>query len=210
MHPSTSLCVHSLFLSRMQSVAGLDWGWGKWEECFWVLSPCDVIVDRDGSCSEWGQRRGNTGPHHRTWGWQLFGLYRYCSCFLMILNESLCANVSLGKCQAGLRQWLRQDAFEPLYGKLYYRSNQSMCFHQTTQLCREMLKGGVTWWLFHPNKHTQRIQVWRKWHGGDTCFVVALKLKSVFTVSVNEKAERLTSLGDLLDLTWLQTKGSLN
>lgn len=43
---------------------------------------------------------------------------------------------------------------------------------------------------------------------GDTCFVV--RLKSVFTVSVNEKAERLTSLGDLLDLTWLQTKRSLN
>lgn len=94
MQPSTSLCVHSLFLSRMQRAAGLDRGWGKWAECIRVLSPCGVIVDRDGSRSERGQRRGNTSSHHRTWGWQLFGLHRYCCCFLMILNVSLHTYIS--------------------------------------------------------------------------------------------------------------------
>lgn len=165
MHPSASLCVHSLLLSRMQRVAGLGWGWGKWDQCFRVLSPCNVIVDRDGSCSEWGQRRGNNGPHHRTWGWQLFGLHRYCSCFLMILNESLCTNVCLWKCQAGLRQWLRQEALKLLNlftGNLITGLIRACAFtrpHSSVEKCNE--------WrhhlMFHPNKHTQRILVWRKW-----------------------------------------------
>lgn len=94
----TSLCVHFLFLSRMQRAAGLDRGWGKWAECFWVLSPCGVVVDRDGSCSERGQRGGNAGSHHPTRGWQLLGLHRYRYCrFLVIHHTSLRTSISLEK-----------------------------------------------------------------------------------------------------------------
>ena len=75
-----SLRVRFLPVSRMQRAGGTDRGWGQWAECVWVLSPCGVIVDRDGSRSGWGQRSGNTGSHDRTWGWQLFGLHRYCCC----------------------------------------------------------------------------------------------------------------------------------
>lgn len=81
----TSLRVRSLPMSGMQRAGGLDLGWGKWAKCVWVLSPCGVIVDRDGSRSGRGQRRGNTSSHHWTWGWQLFGLHRYCCCFPTIL-----------------------------------------------------------------------------------------------------------------------------
>lgn len=68
MEGDTSLRVSSLLVSRMQRTAGSDRGWGKLAECVWVLSPCGVIVDRDGSRSGWGQRRGNTSSHHRTRG----------------------------------------------------------------------------------------------------------------------------------------------
>lgn len=92
MEPSTSLCVRSLPMSGMQRAGGLDHGWGKWAKCVWVLSPCGVIVDRDGSHSGRGQWRGNTSSNHRTWGWQLFGLHRYCCCFPMILHVSFVAH----------------------------------------------------------------------------------------------------------------------
>lgn len=103
--PGTSLCVQSLFGSRMQRAAGLDRGWGKREECIWILSPCGVTVDRDGSRSEWGQRWSNTSSHYWAWGWQLFGLHRYCCCFFMILHVSLHTHISPRKCHVDLRWW---------------------------------------------------------------------------------------------------------
>lgn len=86
LRPSTSLCVYCLPASGMQRDRDLDHGGEKWAQCVWVLSPCGVIVDRDGSASGRGQRRANASPHRRTRGRQLFGLHRYCCCFPMILD----------------------------------------------------------------------------------------------------------------------------
>lgn len=141
MEHGTSLCVRSLLVSRMQRAGGLDRGWGKWAECVWVLSPCGVIVDRDGSRSGWGQWRGDTSSYHRTRGWQLFGLHRYCCCFPMILNVSLHTYITPGKCQVdpswrndfGLVSTLDQTSctetgyrwtFLTLRGRLYFTYNQ--------------------------------------------------------------------------------------